>query len=75
MLESSCFLFSVSLFVLCWKSSQGLWIDLEVSYKGSFQMTLETKMNLTRLGKESDSAKEEGYVIVNDSCTACCKVG
>ncbi|XP_043923991.1 testis-expressed protein 2 isoform X2 [Protopterus annectens] len=32
---------------------QGLWFDLEVSYDGSFQMTLETKMNLTKLGKES----------------------
>lgn len=31
---------------------QGLWIDLEMSYNGSFLMTLETKMNLTRLGKE-----------------------
>ncbi|XP_006635545.2 testis-expressed protein 2 isoform X1 [Lepisosteus oculatus] len=31
---------------------QGLWFDLEISYNGSFLMTLETKMNLTRLGKE-----------------------
>ncbi|KAM4843744.1 testis-expressed protein 2 isoform 2-T2 [Thomomys bottae] len=31
---------------------QGLWINLEVSYNGSFLMTLETKMNLTKLGKE-----------------------
>ncbi|XP_036306972.1 testis-expressed protein 2 isoform X3 [Pipistrellus kuhlii] len=31
---------------------QGLWIDLEMSYNGSFLMTLETKMNLTKLGKE-----------------------
>ncbi|MBN3280098.1 TEX2 protein, partial [Polyodon spathula] len=30
----------------------GLWIDLEISYNGSFLMTLETKMNLTRLGKD-----------------------
>lgn len=30
----------------------GLWIDLEMSYNGSFLMTLETKMNLTKLGKE-----------------------
>lgn len=30
----------------------GLWVDLEMSYNGSFLMTLETKMNLTRLGKE-----------------------
>ncbi|XP_044305435.1 testis-expressed protein 2 isoform X2 [Varanus komodoensis] len=32
--------------------SKGLWIDLEISYNGSFLMTLETKMNLTKLGKE-----------------------
>uniref|UniRef100_A0A4X2KWG9 Testis expressed 2 n=1 Tax=Vombatus ursinus TaxID=29139 RepID=A0A4X2KWG9_VOMUR len=31
---------------------QGLWIDLEMSYNGPFLMTLETKMNLTKLGKE-----------------------
>ncbi|XP_040294782.1 testis-expressed protein 2 [Bufo bufo] len=31
---------------------RGLWTDLEISYNGSFLMTLETKMNLTRLGKE-----------------------
>lgn len=30
----------------------GLWVDLEISYSGSFLMTLETKMNLTKLGKE-----------------------
>ena len=32
--------------------SAGLWIDLGMSYNGSFLMTLETKMNLTKLGKE-----------------------
>ncbi|KAG8129300.1 putative Testis-expressed sequence 2 protein [Naja naja] len=31
---------------------KGLWIDLEILYNGSFMMTLETKMNLTKLGKE-----------------------
>ncbi|XP_015668446.1 testis-expressed protein 2 [Protobothrops mucrosquamatus] len=31
---------------------KGLWIDLEILYNGSFLMTLETKMNLTKLGKE-----------------------
>ncbi|XP_008635790.1 PREDICTED: testis-expressed sequence 2 protein isoform X1 [Corvus brachyrhynchos] len=31
---------------------RGLWIDLEMYYNGSFLMTLETKMNLTKLGKE-----------------------
>ncbi|XP_012810144.1 testis-expressed protein 2 isoform X2 [Xenopus tropicalis] len=31
---------------------RGLWTDLDISYTGSFLMTLETKMNLTKLGKE-----------------------
>ncbi|KAK7174132.1 hypothetical protein R3I93_001345 [Phoxinus phoxinus] len=39
---------------------RGLWFDLEISYNGSFLMTLETKMNLTRLGKEGDSLGEQG---------------
>ncbi|NXK92870.1 TEX2 protein, partial [Formicarius rufipectus] len=32
---------------------RGLWVDMEVTYSGSLQMTLETKMNLSKLGKES----------------------
>ncbi|KFP51852.1 Testis-expressed sequence 2 protein, partial [Cathartes aura] len=39
-------------------NDQGLWVDMEVTYSGSLQMTLETKMNLCKLGKES--AAEEG---------------
>ncbi|KAK5885038.1 hypothetical protein CesoFtcFv8_018792 [Champsocephalus esox] len=39
---------------------QGLWFDLEVSYTGSFLMTLETKMNLARLGKEGEGLGEQG---------------
>ncbi|KAG7335118.1 hypothetical protein KOW79_001714 [Hemibagrus wyckioides] len=39
---------------------QGLWFDLEISYTGSFLMTLETKMNLARLGKEGESIGEQG---------------
>ncbi|XDV14205.1 hypothetical protein PO909_002383 [Leuciscus waleckii] len=39
---------------------RGLWFDLEISYNGSFLMTLETKMNLTRLGKEGESLGEQG---------------
>ncbi|XP_062853891.1 testis-expressed protein 2-like [Trichomycterus rosablanca] len=39
---------------------QGLWFDLEISYKGSFLMTLETKMNLSRLGKEAEGLGEFG---------------
>ncbi|XP_078147955.1 testis-expressed protein 2-like [Centroberyx gerrardi] len=45
---------------------QGLWFDLEISYSGSFLMTLETKMNLIRLGKEGEGLRvgelgKEGY--------------
>ncbi|XP_045068901.1 testis-expressed protein 2-like isoform X2 [Coregonus clupeaformis] len=36
---------------------QGLWFDLEISYSGSFLMTLETKMNLIRLGKDGDGPR------------------
>ncbi|KAK0147260.1 Testis-expressed protein 2 [Merluccius polli] len=39
---------------------QGLWFDLEISYTGSFLMTLETKMNLARLGKEGEGLGELG---------------
>ncbi|KAF0032665.1 hypothetical protein F2P81_014955 [Scophthalmus maximus] len=39
---------------------QGLWFDMEVSYTGSFLMTLETKMNLARLGKEGEGLGEHG---------------
>ncbi|XP_075624303.1 testis-expressed protein 2 isoform X2 [Balearica regulorum gibbericeps] len=40
-------------------NDRGLWVDMEVTYSGSLQMTLETKMNLCKLGKES-SAEESG---------------
>ncbi|KAM7418489.1 hypothetical protein PAMA_015891 [Pampus argenteus] len=45
---------------------QGLWFDLDISYSGSFLMTLETKMNLIRLGKEGENVRlgefgKEGY--------------
>nr|XP_029541405.1 testis-expressed protein 2-like [Oncorhynchus nerka] len=32
--------------------SPGLWLELEVVYTGALQMTLETKINLSKLGKE-----------------------
>ncbi|NXK64964.1 TEX2 protein, partial [Sylvietta virens] len=44
-------------------NERGLWVDMEVTYSGSLQMTLETKMNLSKLGKESsaeDSAEAGG---------------
>ncbi|XP_048408300.2 testis-expressed protein 2 isoform X1 [Stegostoma tigrinum] len=34
-------------------NQKGLWVDLEIEYHGALQMTLETKMNLCKLGKES----------------------
>ncbi|XP_062284144.1 testis-expressed protein 2-like [Scomber scombrus] len=45
---------------------RGLWFDLELSYSGSFLMTLETKMNLIRLGKEGENLRlgevgKDGY--------------
>ncbi|XP_034046916.1 testis-expressed protein 2 [Thalassophryne amazonica] len=49
---------------------QGLWFDLEVSYTGSFLMTLETKMNLARLGKEGKSLGEHGKEWPKTYCLA-----
>ncbi|MED6286571.1 Tabersonine 6,7-epoxidase isoform 2 [Characodon lateralis] len=43
-----------------WLCEEGLWFDLEVSYTGSFLMTLETKLNLVRLGKEGEGLGEHG---------------
>ncbi|KAM3598818.1 uncharacterized protein V6R79_022997 [Siganus canaliculatus] len=34
--------------------SRGLWLELEVVYTGCLQMTLETKMNLCKLGKDGE---------------------
>lgn len=36
----------------------GLWLELEVMYTGCLQMTLETKMNLCRLGKDGEVQAE-----------------
>ncbi|XP_070838142.1 testis-expressed protein 2-like [Chaetodon trifascialis] len=33
---------------------RGLWLELELVYTGCLQMTLETKMNLCKLGKEGE---------------------
>ncbi|OCT61740.1 testis-expressed protein 2 [Xenopus laevis] len=38
-------------------NERGLWMDLDVSYSGFLQVTLETKMNLSRLGKEEESGQ------------------
>ncbi|XP_028268260.1 testis-expressed protein 2 isoform X2 [Parambassis ranga] len=49
---------------------QGLWFDLEVTYTGSFLMTLETKMNLARLGKEGEGLGEHGKEWPRTYCLA-----
>ncbi|CAJ1074967.1 testis-expressed protein 2-like isoform X2 [Xyrichtys novacula] len=49
---------------------QGLWFDLEVSYTGSFLMTLETKLNLARLGKEGEGLGEHGKEWPRTYCLA-----
>ncbi|OXB68804.1 hypothetical protein ASZ78_002219 [Callipepla squamata] len=42
-------------------NDRGLWVDMEVTYSGSLQMTLQTKMNLCKLGKEG-AAEDSGQV-------------
>uniref|UniRef100_A0A3B5LNH7 Testis expressed 2 n=1 Tax=Xiphophorus couchianus TaxID=32473 RepID=A0A3B5LNH7_9TELE len=49
---------------------QGLWFDLEVSYTGSFLMTLETKLNLARLGKEGEGLGDHGKEWPRTYCLA-----
>ncbi|CAB1457045.1 unnamed protein product [Pleuronectes platessa] len=49
---------------------QGLWFDVELSYTGSFLMTLETKMNLARLGKEGEGLGEHGKEWPRTYCLA-----
>lgn len=39
---------------------KGLWLELELVYTGCLQMTLETKMNLCKLGKEGE---DEGHSV------------
>lgn len=53
-------MFNVLMFKMQHVCFSGLWFDLEVSYTGSFLMTLETKMNLARLGKEGEGLGEHG---------------
>uniref|UniRef100_A0A8C5Q930 SMP-LTD domain-containing protein n=1 Tax=Leptobrachium leishanense TaxID=445787 RepID=A0A8C5Q930_9ANUR len=55
-------------------NERGLWIDLDVNYSGSFQVRLETKMNLSKLGKDAtteddDEVKDrrDGARILSDS--------
>ncbi|KAK7940319.1 hypothetical protein WMY93_003645 [Mugilogobius chulae] len=38
---------------------RGLWLEMEVIYTGCLHMTLETKMNLCKLGKDSEDSTEK----------------
>uniref|UniRef100_A0A665WEF3 SMP-LTD domain-containing protein n=1 Tax=Echeneis naucrates TaxID=173247 RepID=A0A665WEF3_ECHNA len=50
---------------------RGLWLEMELIYTGCLQMTLETKMNLCKLGKEGEedthSVPETQLCILADS--------
>uniref|UniRef100_A0A3P8UFV7 Testis-expressed protein 2-like n=1 Tax=Cynoglossus semilaevis TaxID=244447 RepID=A0A3P8UFV7_CYNSE len=39
---------------------RGLWVELQLVYTGALQMTLETKFNLAKLGKEGSQETESG---------------
>ncbi len=43
----------------------GLWLHLEVEYTGALQMTLETKINLSKLGKEGVPEAETELETIN----------
>ncbi|XP_077863180.1 testis-expressed protein 2-like [Saccoglossus kowalevskii] len=36
---------------------RGVWVDLDITYYGSCCMTLETKLNLTKLGKDTEAGE------------------
>lgn len=43
----------------------GLWLHLEVEYTGALQMTLETKINFSKLGKEGVPESETELETIN----------
>ena len=40
-------------------SDDGLWIDSQLAYNGGFSMTIETKINLNVLKKETDKLEKK----------------
>ncbi|XP_054717524.1 testis-expressed protein 2-like [Uloborus diversus] len=46
---------------------RGLWIDIDLSYNGSFQMTLETKLNLLRYKKATEELSLSDVLKGNES--------
>ncbi|XP_055032276.2 testis-expressed protein 2 [Misgurnus anguillicaudatus] len=47
-------------------NSRGLWLHMEVEYTGALQMNLETKINLSRLGKEGVLEGDTELETIND---------
>lgn len=50
--------------------NRGLWIDLDITYNGSFQMTLETKLNLLRLKKGHGVEMDDISGLIGERCFA-----
>lgn len=46
---------------------KGVWVDLDITYNGSFEMTLETKLNLLRL-KKNQSVEMDEVGLMADRC-------
>ncbi|XP_023235539.1 testis-expressed protein 2-like [Centruroides sculpturatus] len=46
---------------------KGVWVDLDITYNGSFEMTLETKLNLLRL-KKNQSVEMGEVGLMSDRC-------
>ncbi|XP_050980804.1 testis-expressed protein 2 isoform X2 [Labeo rohita] len=46
-------------------NNRGLWLHVEVEYTGALQMTLETKINLSKLGKEGVPEAETELETIN----------
>uniref|UniRef100_A0A8C5GEI3 Testis-expressed protein 2-like n=1 Tax=Gouania willdenowi TaxID=441366 RepID=A0A8C5GEI3_GOUWI len=50
---------------------RGLWLELELEYTSCLQMTLETKMNLCKLGKDVEDEKNIDLSVCNCLLTVC----
>ncbi|XP_076025828.1 testis-expressed protein 2 [Genypterus blacodes] len=48
---------------------RGLWVELQLVYTGALQMTLQTKFNLSKLGKEAGQDADS----VTDTGSPCCR--
>jgi hypothetical protein len=46
-------------------NSQGLWIDLDITYEGNLTLTLETKLDLMKLRKSPTNEEEENQLTTN----------